>query len=759
MNRKPACLLLVLAAVLPLHGQTVDGSISQALLAGFPEIAKGYVDLNGNGKMDQSDETDEQIPPSSLKDSLLRSKEVLEFLINNAKLIPAQKLGGVVTALQNPRGAIDELISLQYLPRMQEAQRMRAELEASGFYYSPSALREAAAKMEGLIAHLVLAYKKEGKTAEAEFVQARDELFQMISAGFPLPEGIAAEDADLMAAMMINAILREKDKSAPQVKLAVKTLGRLKTPQATGYLADLLKSPALRRDTVQALGDIGDKAALALLLPELDAEADKAVKAEIVKAIGKVGEKDAVPRLAALLKQPEEGGTEVTYAALGALARIAEKGTADQALGDVFRQNLASTDPQVRMLSARGLSSIKNPQTGDRLIELLKKDPLDEVRIEAIAALRKLSNANLPQALIAILKDPAASDVLKKAAIEAVGGMVGAEPAIGSVVDFLGSPNADLRAASSDALVAFHATAAQPVIAGLSRITAKGTDETALTAAASVLARLGDEASLPYLMPLFASSFPEVKKNATWALFRIRPAGNAKAVEEMKRLVKSETEALGVRINAARALGAMGNDSAQMKVADTLLTVLKMRGDKYAGLRLAALKALIDLGKPGADMTDTLLRIAERETDLEMVRESVRALQKLSVSDKEAEAGLQRAFKKQKDVETRVRIVEALADMRSAAVTDLASEITRSDTDLSVRRRLIAALASVGGEAELGAILEAARDAALKEYVQGVLEDAEHRALASLVRKREKTETSKELLEVLEGLSATMADK
>lgn len=759
MNRTLITLLLACAAACGLHGETVDSPISQALLSSFPEIARGYVDLNGNGRMDQDDETDEQIPPSALKDSLLRAKEVLSFLINNARLIPAQKLEAVAAALQDSKGAIDELISLQYLPRMKEAQRMREELEASGFYYSPSALREASAKMEGLIAGLVLAYRKEGRTAETEFVQARDGLFQMISAGFPLPEGITAEDSEIMAAMMINAILREKDKSAPQVKLAVKTLGRLKTPLATGYLADLLKNPALRRETVQALGDIGDRAALALLLPELDAESDMALKAEIVKAVGKIGDKEAVPRLAALLKQPEEGIPAVTYAVLGALGRIAEKGTADQALGDIFRQNLASADSQVRMLAARGLSSIKNPQSGDRLIELLKKDPLDEVKIEAITSLRKLSNAGLPQALIAILRDPAASDALKKASIEAVGGMAGGEPAIGFIVDFLGSPNGDLRAAASDALVAFHRNAAQPVIAGLSRITAKGTDETALTAAASVLARLGDEASLPHLMPLFASQFPEVKKNATWALFRIRPAGNTKAVEEMKRLVKSETEALGVRVNAARALGAMGNDSAQLKVADTLVTVLKMRGEKYAGLRLAALRALIDLGRPGAGMTEPLLRIAERDVDLEMVRESVRALQRLCLSDKEAEAGLLRAYKKQKDPETRVRIVEALADMRSASVADLASETLRSDGDASAKKRVIAALAEGGGEAELAAILDAARDAALREYARGVLEDADQRALAALVKKREKTETSKELLEVLEGLSAALADK
>ena len=54
------------------------------------------------------------------------------------------------------------------------------------------------------------------------------------------------------------------------------------------------------------------------------------------------------------------------------------------------------------------------------------------------------------------------------------------------------------------------------------------------------------------------------------------PPDNVKVVGELQKLVTSETESIEVRINAVRALGSMGYDSARLEVWKTLLTSLKL---------------------------------------------------------------------------------------------------------------------------------------------------------------------------------------
>jgi HEAT repeat protein len=564
------------------------------------------------------------------------------------------------------------------------------------------------------------------------------------------------EDIDLLTDIMINAVVRERQKDSSTVKLAVVTLGKLKQSKAVPYLTDLLKTQAIRKDVIQALGDIGDKASLTVLLGELASEGDASVKALIVRALGVIGEKDAISALETLLKAPDTAAQPDTQrAVLGALVRISSVSSPDAVLQEIFRSNLASEDPQARILAIRGLACAKNnAQAATRILEALKKETLDEVKVEAIAGLRKLQLSTLIQSLLGILQDPNSSESVKKAAIGAIGGSNNAEQAVGLVSDQLASPSAVLRDAAAEALLKLYGSAPKPVVASLSRVTAvKASDETALTAATGVLARIADVSSIPSLTPLLASRFVEVKKNVTWALYRMKPSQNVAVVEELKRIAKSETEALLVRINAVRALGAMRTDSAQLKVWETLTTILKMRGEKYASLRLFAVKALGDLGNPIGDAVDALSRTAERDTDPQMVLEAVSALQKLSLQDPDVETALLNVFKKTRDTETKVRVIEALGDIDSSSTVDPAAEILRLDIGPSLKKRIIYALSQVGGQRELNVILDAVRDATLRDYSQGVLEESNPAVLAAVVRKRMTTETNKDVMDALDGLN------
>jgi HEAT repeat protein len=763
MKSRTAMLLAAAAAFLlaPVlaSGQTVDNQITESLLKLFPELSKGYLDLNGNGTADQTDEMDEVIPPSSAKDTLLRARDILDFILRNSRYIPSAKLGEIVSVLASPKGAIPELISLQYRARMELARSQRAELEAAGRALTPSALREARLKMEGLISTMLAAYKKEARDAEPDFVKARDELFAMIGAGYPLPETLGQEDMDLLTDIMINAIVRDQKKQSPGVTLAIRTLGRLRQPRAVPYLADIVSFPVVGREAVQALGDIGDKSALPVLMQQLTAGgSDPTARAAVITALGSVGDRDTAVKLAALTKGPDTPA-EVERAVLSSLARISDRVGQDAATQEMFRARLASTDPQVRILAIRGLAASRsNPAAGDRILEALRKETLDEVKVEAIAGLRKLALPTTVQTLTAVLRDPAASEVVKKAALEAVAGTTGADTVVGIVADMLGSPSREIASAAAAALILQYRGTPQPVIASLARIIiTRAADEPTLTAATAVLARLADPGSLNTLIPLLATPFPEVKKNATWALYRIRPSDNPRVVEELKRIVKSETEALGVRINAVRTLGAMRTDSPALKVWETILTVLKMRGEKYGALRYFSVVALGELGNPTPEVVDALSRAAEK--DPELGAEAVKALQRLAVQDQKAEDALVRVFRRSRDTEVKVRAVEALGDLRSAAAADLAGDLLKRDGDLPAKRRVVYALFQVGGEKELGAILDASREAGIREYCRGMLEDSSASVLTVLLKKRGPGETNKDIVDVMDSLSSRLEER
>lgn len=532
--RLAALAVLLLLAASSLSAQTVDNQIAQSLLKIFPELSKGYIDLNGNGKMDQNAEVDEVVPSASGGDSLLRAREILEFIIKNYQYIPSTKLGDVLTALNQPQGAIPEILSLQYAKRIQLVMQERQDLEANGIVLTPSALRDATAKMESLIYTLLTAYKKEGKDAEPDFVKARTDLFTMIGQGYPLPDAMGQEDTQLLTDIMINTLVRETQKDSPSVKLAVETLGRLKASDAVPYLIDLIKVPAVRTIAVRALGGIGDKASLSVLTAQLGTETDPQARVDLVRAIGAAADRSSEPQLLALLKSPDTASQpDMQRALVEALVCIAQTGNPDPTLLDVFKTNLTSDDPQVRILAIRGISSSKyNTQSSTSILAALKKESVDEVKIEAIAGLQRLELPTTVQTIITILQDPGSSDAVKKAAIDTLGSSANADPAVPILADLLGAPSATIRDAAAAALLSLSKASSKTVVPNLARVAvAKSGDDQTLAAATAVLAQLADPTSLPTLVALLSSPFPDVKQNVTWAIYRIKPAQNLQVVE------------------------------------------------------------------------------------------------------------------------------------------------------------------------------------------------------------------------------------
>jgi HEAT repeat protein len=320
----------------------------------------------------------------------------------------------------------------------------------------------------------------------------------------------------------------------------------------------------------------------------------------------------------------------------------------------------------------------------------------------------------------------------------------------------LGWETQEVRSATQKALIRLYDINPQSVVGNLTRGLLQSNDSTYLAEGTEVLSRVADPNALPALLTLMKKPYPEVKKHATWSVYRTQAPANPRIAEELQGLVTSETEPLSVRINAARALGQMGYDSPQLSIWQTLLTVAKLRGEKYTMLRFFAIRALGQLRTTKEAVLDTLVRIAAGERDGELQKEALAAVRRLSVADAEAEETLAGLFRQADALELRLAVLEALADMGSSRVSELASPLLDTEVPVGMRRRAVYALSQVGGREELDLIIDAAADPALHGYIEGVLEDANGSLIRPLVTRRLKTESDEEVAALLQSLESRL---
>jgi HEAT repeat protein len=747
----------VLLFLLPgnLHAQLVDNQLTGELRRIFPELVTSYIDLNANGRPDRNEDLDEYVADSAVKDGQLQAREVLAFIVRSYAFIPADTLRKVLGVLEKPVGTFAELISLEYRSRIEEAVRLKEELDERGLFLTPSARREALERISGYLSTLVTSYGREARSLEPEFVTARDALFTMIERGYPLPDDLGPENTAILQSIMINTVVRERGQSPARVRVAVKTLGRLKSATAIGHLVELLSDADLKRAAISALGEIAQPEALAVLTSELGKRNDTPTRVELVHAIGRVGDRGSITRLQELLKT--EGGVgpepEITLAVLEALVFIVESGNPDVAALPTFQEHIGSPVQRLRVLAVRGLSAYpQNLRVADLLFPLLTERQPEEVTIAVIRAVNGLNSPKTVPALVTILRSSGAGETVQEAAVRALGSNPNGLQALATIVGALESPSENVGRAAEDALIVLYGKQPDQIVAAVGRTLTRTTEPATLTRGTAVLSRLADATSLPFLAPLLQNPHTEVKTNVTWALYRIRSAANPRAMEDLKTLVKSESEALQVRINAVRALGAIRTDTPQLRVWEVLTTTARMTGEKYSMLRYYAVQALGELGRPTDEVIDTLVRIVGRDTNPGIVKQAVGALQTLAVGNATVEEALTRAFRRNQEMETRIRVVEALGDLRSAALPELAAPLLAQEVDPELKKRTVAALSQVGGQVSLGLILDAARDQRLVDYVKGVLGDADRATLRTVLAGRARSESDPQVATVVQDL-------
>ncbi|MEA1911081.1 MAG: HEAT repeat domain-containing protein, partial [Spirochaetota bacterium] len=243
-------------------------------------------------------------------------------------------------------------------------------------------------------------------------------------------------------------------------------------------------------------------------------------------------------------------------------------------------------------------------------------------------------------------------------------------------------------------------------------------------------------------------------KNATWTFYRMSPADNVKVVAELQKLVPSETESTEVRINAVRALGSMGYDSARQEVWKTLLTTLKLKDSKYKMLKLYGIKALGEMDTVNNEITDSLVTVAARESDETLKLAAVNSLRSLSSFDPSVEKALINSFKRNDDDIFRISLLEALGDMGSLETSNLASLLLKKDKPATIKERTIYVLSHLGDVKSLSLLLDVSNDNEISEYLMGTLEDADRSILNGLIQRRLKTESDSDKMAVLEELNS-----
>ncbi len=751
-------LILILAIILTisfsvsLSAKVVGTTLGRDFTKIFPKLSNDYIDLNGNGELDRLDDMDEKIPDSRVKDGIIQVQEILDFIQVNFRFISMERLKSSKDALTNASGDIPELISLSYSSLIDEIISEKERLGANDLYLTPSAMKAAKEKMAGYIATMLNAYRKEEKQYENAFAEANRELFRMIEAGYPLPD-LNADDKELLTNLTIHTIIKDKDNNKGKVLAAIRTLGRLKAKEAIPYLQELLISSEYNLETAIALGNIGSSDARQILMDSLKPEGPGKLKNTLIMALGKTGGDESVQLILSLLDAgDEELEYETEKTIVSALASLSSSGIKDRKVYSILTEYLKNQDPEIRILAISGIAAYKTAAATALLLPILKSEKSEEVQIELV---RSLSTDNNPTTVVSfsnLLQDPSTSDEFKIVLIDAIGMNSNGTKAVAFIVNYLGSNNREVRLSASNSLEKLYIRNNLAIIGGISRGVNLSNDKLFLTEASSLLSKLADPGSIVTVLNLLGSAYPEVKKNATWTLYRMSPPDNVKVVGELQKLVTSETESIEVRINAVRALGSMGYDSARLEVWKTLLTTLKLKDAKYRMLKLYGISALGSMGTINAEITDNLTAIVARESDETLKLAAVNSLRSLSPSDPNIEKTLVNSFKRSTDDLFKITVLEALGDMGSIETSNLAANLLLKEKPGTIKERAIYVLSHLGDDKSLSALLDVTNDKDITEYLMGALEDADRETLNSLIQRRLKTETDTDRMAVLEDL-------
>ena len=497
-------------------------------------------------------------------------------------------------------------------------------------------------KIGGMVSAMTDAYKKEGQKSDADFIAGRDALFGMIEKGYPLPTDLPLEESNVLSTTMVSVILKEQASNPARTKTAIRVLGLTKSQEAAPYLMGLASGSDYPIEAMKALSEIGYKPAIPVIATQLRSSTSQDVRRAALQATGVIGGAEALDAILELVKAPGRDTLppELFEAAAQALAGVARKGGTEPKVFAALKDLSGVDAPAIRRIAATGLGAFTTPQSAESLVSLVGSEKDVSVRKAAVIALNRQKGDTVMPALLKLLKEKDLDPGLKAVALNAVGGNAAGTQAIPVLVEALSDTEGTVRSAAAESLRKLFPANQAAVTGSLARTLLTSQNEVFLVEGTSLLSVLADPLSIPTLLALLSKPQSEVKRLAAWALCRVKPVTNPKVVEELQKLVTNENESIAVRVNAVRALGSIAFDNPQLKIWQTLVTTIQMRGDKYSMLRYYAVRSLGELGTTNPEVAQTLVRIAVRDPDPELRKEAVYALRSLPSASDEALAEL-----------------------------------------------------------------------------------------------------------------------
>jgi HEAT repeat protein len=575
----------------------------------------------------------------------------------------------------------------------------------------------------------------------------------------PLVECLGAPEADLRIyaalalgerhdSLAISALLGALDDPDANVRYhAIEALGKLRAAEAVDTLLAIANSGDffLAFPAIDALIRIGDTRAASRLAPLLE---DPLLRALTAEALGQLGDEAAVEPLVTLLNKPGAPALAIVQALAGLHDRYEQSYGEGSYIADLARQSIDAAGahnvldaldqappselralvlvlgwldgPAVQRTLARllGQPAVRKtvvealvrhgPRVTDLLIEQLAAEDL-ETRQAAALALGRIGDARAAPALILALKDAPELAMTAAGAL----GAIGDRRAFEALLDLVGHPIAAVRQAAVGALNSL----GHPDLAACTLTLLDSPDpqvrESAVKIAGyfgydscvdAVLARCDDPDErvrraaiehLPYLedprvLPALAAALCSQSTGARAAA--ARALGQVEGASAAPHLLAALDDAdPWVRYFALRSIGQHGYPEA-LDAIDRLA-----QADPAGQVRIAALEALGRIGGPRAA---ALLAPFTQDADLDIARAALEALG--AIDQPGALPALQAALRADEPAR-RIAALRALAQRGGAAAVEPLLRAA-ADDDAQVAQVAIEALAQVGGEEAVAAL-------------------------------------------------------
>lgn len=763
-----AILLMAASALSAQSVSVVDTNLGQRMLQLFPELSEGYIDLNSNGQLDRFQDMDEKVPESLIQDNTLQVQEVLDFIIDHFRFFTVERLEEIRAAVENAEGDIPEIIAISYGNRLAGAIEDKREFGADDLYLPPSVLARAQEEMRGYIATMLHSFRKEEGEYARRFSEAREQLFSMMEAGYPLPR-IGDADQSLLASAMIHTIITTGDDDPQRVKAAIRTLGRMQAEEAIPRLEALLDSDEFRIAAVEALGEIGNNTARGILTSALEQSSPGAYQNAVIRAVGRVGGSESAELITDLAEATRNAGadgegaggagpdSEKMLTILRAMADLTAQGTRNRNIYQTLSEYLEHPQPDFRRVAAEGVANYGGRNALGLLQPRLSDERDEEVLITLVRELKDYDEVSVLTAFTSLLDARGTSTRVQEEIITAIGAHANGPRVVRTVMEYLEHESESVRETTAEGITELYEKDARTVVGALSRGVTTSEDELFLEEATAILGELADPASLTALTNMLGSPHDNVRRNAAWGLYRIRPTENARVAAELQTLVNSEAEPIAVRINAVRALGAMGQDSARLEVEKTLTTTLKLRAPEYGMLRYFAVRALAELPSLGDESIEALLETAgSGESAL------VRTAALETLTDNGIHLGgrvgtVAGIAQRSDDADVQRAALRLLGDLGAGETVGVANTLLDTTDSAATRMQIAYALSKVHTEDAVSLLIDIAADEEVGQLAMGFLRDAEAQTVKRVVERRLQTEDDPDVRAVLEQLGATVA--